>query len=307
MKILITGANGQLGWELTQQIRRAQTAEQTPALASASVLALNREQLDMANADSICTRVREIKPQVILNAAAYTAVDKAETEQDAAMRINGIAPGILAEEAKRLNALLVHYSTDYVFPGDAAKPYKEADPTGPVSVYGETKLAGEQAIIAIGGRYAILRTSWLYGNRGQNFFLTMLRLAREREQLSVVGDQCGAPTWVRYVAETTLRAVDFSRHGELRLENGIYHLTAGGETSWHGFASAIFAHAHDPARRLKTLHSITTAEYPTAARRPRYSVLSNAKIAAALTIEVPDWERQLIACLASRVAEQEAE
>lgn len=307
MKILITGASGQLGWELTQQLRRAQSEQQTLALASANILALNREQLDLSNPDSICERIREIKPQVILNAAAYTAVDKAETEQDAAMRINGIAPGILAEEANRLNALLVHYSTDYVFPGNATKPYKETDPTGPVSVYGATKLAGEQAITDVAGRHAILRTSWLYGNRGQNFFLTMLRLANEREQLSVVGDQCGAPTWVRYVAETTLRAIDFSRHGELRLENGIYHLTASGETSWHGFASAIFAHAHDPARRLKTLHSITTAQYPTAARRPRYSVLSNAKIAAALTMEVPDWQRQLIACLASRAAGREAQ
>ena len=287
MKILITGKNGQLGYELANKFS-----------ASHEVISLDRRELDLSQPDHIVKTVRSIKPDLILNAAAYTAVDLAEKEADLAVAINGIAPGVLAEEANRLDVPLVHYSTDYVFDGRATKPYVETDPVAPLGIYGKSKLAGEIAVASTAKRHLIMRVSWLYGNRRQNFMLTMRRLMRERETLSVVSDQIGSPTWVRLVADTTLRALKFERDkAELTVADGLYHVAARGVTSWHGFASAILANTSDPARRVKNIRAISTLEYPTPAERPAYSVLDCAKIEAALGINMPAWDSQLLACI----------
>lgn len=288
MKILITGANGQVGWELQRVF--APLGE---------VIALGHAQLDLANADALRQAMRHAAPDLILNAAAYTAVDRAEQEPDMAQAVNGIAPGILAEEAQRLNAALVHYSTDYVFDGEKGAPYEEIDAPHPLSVYGATKLAGEKAIAAVDCAHLILRTSWVYGARGKNFLLTMQRLAREREELRVVDDQHGAPTWSRMLAEATLGIVSQCLHKGrvadlLRDKGGLYHLSAGGQTSWFGFASAIVQQAEKPPR----MTPIGTAEYPLPAARPAYSVLSNEKIARHFGIRLPNWRDSLGQCLA---------
>ncbi|MFO1206728.1 MAG: dTDP-4-dehydrorhamnose reductase [Burkholderiales bacterium] len=294
MRILITGANGQVGWELQRTLQTL-----------GEVAACDRGALDLANPDAIRGKVREMRPHVIVNAGAYTAVDRAESEPDVALAVNGAAPGILAEEAKRLGALLVHYSTDYVFDGTKPGAYLESDEPNPVSVYGATKLAGEKAIAAAGGAYLIFRTSWVYGRRGKNFLLTMLRLAAEREELRVVDDQVGAPTWCRTIAEATAQVIaklsgpegiDVERSIELR---GIYNLTAGGSVSWCGFARAIVEATR--ARRggaSPKVTPITTAEYPLPARRPANSVLSNAKFQRAFDLACPAWDHALDLCLA---------
>jgi len=230
--------------------------------------------------------VREAKPQIIVNAAAYTAVDHAESEPELAMQINGIAPGILADEAKRLGALLVHYSTDYVFDGEKTTPYVEDDPPNPLNVYGRTKLAGERAIQAAGGRHLILRTSWVYGARGKNFLLTILRLAGERKELRVVNDQRGAPTSCRAIADATakvLRGMD----GVAGCD-GIFHLSAAGDATWSDFAAAIIARAGLATRIVP----IVSAEYPTVARRPRNSLLDNSKVRAKFAVSLPDWRAE---------------
>ncbi len=289
-RILITGADGQLGWELQRTF--APLGE---------IVALDRNGLDLTSADAIRERCREIAPALILNAAAYTAVDKAESEQEVAMSINGIAPGILAEEANRFDVPLIHYSTDYVFDGKATQPYRESDATAPQSVYGRTKLAGEVAVAATAKRHLILRTSWLYGNRRQNFFLTMLRLAKERDELRVVADQIGSPTWVHSVSRHSSRCVSIEGNRlELTIPPGIYHLTAAGSTSWHGFASAILASVPVEERRATRVVPLTTAEYPTPARRPAFSVLSVEKIEHALTVTIDGWQQQLAQCFAER-------
>ena len=289
-RILIVGGDGQLGWELARTFA-----------AMGDVYALDRASLDLSSPDAIRARCREIKPSLILNAAAYTAVDKAESEPELAMRINGEAPGVLAEEANRLSAPLIHYSTDYVFDGTAHAPYHEDDTTGPQSVYGRTKLAGERAVGATAKQYLVLRTSWLYSNRRHNFLLTMLRLARERDELRVVADQIGSPTWVRPVSEVTAQCVSTNTAGAgLAIDSGVYHLTAGGQTSWHGFASAILDSTTGEPRRATRVVAITTAEFPTPAKRPAYSVLGLCKIQSALGIEILDWHRQLAACLEER-------
>ena len=289
-RILITGGAGQLGWELARAF--APMGE---------VFAMDRAGLDLADADAIRDRCRDLAPSLLLNAGAYTAVDKAESEPQLAMRINGIAPGILAEEANRLGAPLIHYSTDYVFDGSAHAPYREDDATAPQSAYGRSKLAGEQAVTAVAREYLILRTSWLYGNRRQNFFLTMLRLAREREELRVVADQVGAPTWVRPVSDTTFDCVTPNASGtRINIPSGIYHLASSGQTSWHGFASAIVSGVADELPRLPRVAAITTADYPTPARRPAYSVLSPIKLQQATGITQADWREQLSGCYAER-------
>jgi dTDP-4-dehydrorhamnose reductase len=284
-RILVTGKNGQLGWELAG------------AFASrGEVFAFDRDELNLADADAIRRCCEKIKPSLILNAGAYTAVDRAEQEPDLAMQINGVAPRVLAEEANRLGAALVHYSTDYVFSGDAVTPYAEGDPTSPQNVYGKTKLEGEQAVRDVADRFLVFRTSWVYAARRQNFLLTMLRLAKEREELRVVADQIGAPTWVRTLADFTRAAV--ADDATLTIADGIYHLSANGRTSWHGFAEAIFNAVPDANRVAKRVLPISTQDFPAPAKRPAFSVLSNDKIESATKRRVPDWQDQLAACAA---------
>ncbi len=276
MKMLVTGKNGQVGWELQR------------ALASlGEVVAVDRSILDLTSPDSIRAVIREVKPNLIVNPAAYTAVDKAESEPDIAQAVNGVAPGVMAEEAKRLGAALIHYSTDYVFDGSKVGPYVEDDPTCPINVYGKTKLAGEDAIRAVGLPHLILRTSWVYGVRGKNFLLTILRLAKEREELKIVGDQIGAPTWSRLIAETTAQIVA-QRLAVLQELNGTYNFTAAGNTSWHGFASAIVQGGG--LEKQPRLLPIPTSEYPLPAPRPKNSVLSNDKLRKEFGVAMPDWQ-----------------
>ncbi len=277
-RILLTGANGQVGWELLRTLSTL-----------GDVIPLERGALDLADADAIARAVRDTKPGLIVNPAAHTAVDKAEAEPELAMVINGHAPGVLAEEAKRLGAALIHYSTDYVFNGAKTTPYTERDATGPKSVYGVSKLAGERAIQAVGAPHLILRTSWVYGQRGKNFFLTMQRLAREREVLTVVDDQLGAPTWCRLLAEATAQIVaqgGVDVAGYLRERSGVYHMSCAGQTSWHGFAHAILDRMTGPVAQLRP---IPGASYPTPAARPAYSVLDNTRLAETFNVRLPDW------------------
>ena len=288
MKVLITGANGQIGWELQRALAPM-----------GQVLTLGHAALDLTNPDAIRQALRHAAPDLIVNAAAYTAVDRAEQEPELAQAVNGDAPGILAEEAQRLNAALVHYSTDYVFDGAKGVPYAEIDAPHPLGVYGATKLAGEKAIAAVNCAHLILRTSWVYGTRGKNFLLTMQRLARERDELRVVDDQWGAPTWSRMLAEATALMLGQCLHQgsvteRLRAQGGLYHLSAAGQTSWFGFAGAIMQHVDKPPR----LTPITTSDYPLPAPRPAYSVLANDKITRHFGIRLPDWRHSLAQCLA---------
>jgi len=292
VKIVLTGKNGQVGSELEKSL--APLGE---------LIALDRQGLDLANPDSIRQVVRELRPDVIVNAAAYTAVDKAESEPDLAQAINGTAPGILAEEASRLNALLVHYSTDYVFDGTKSTPYTEQDAPNPLNVYGRTKLAGEQAICAQASRFLIFRSTWVYDAHGKNFLNTIKRVGAQRPELAIVNDQFGAPTWSRDIAQTTARTIAlYLAKTNSEQANGIYHLTAQGQTTWFDFAQAaancgLFAGlAHPPA-----LRAIPSSEYPTPARRPMYSVLSNAKLLEQFGIQLPQWEVSLRECLGCRL------
>jgi len=281
LRILLTGRNGQVGWELERKL--APLGE---------VIATDRATLDLADPDAIRRAAREAKPQVIVNAAAYTAVDQAESEPELAMQINGIAPGILADEAKRLGALLVHYSTDYVFDGEKATPYVEDDPPNPINVYGKTKLEGERAIQGFGCRHLILRTSWVYGPRGRNFLLTILRAARERPELRVVSDQVGAPTSSLAIARAT---GEILRQSSGRaVFTGIYHMSASGQATWYDFAVAILAEARLPT----PIVPISSEQYPTAARRPGNSLLDNSKLAATVGTRLPSWREQLTGVMA---------
>lgn len=286
MRILLTGADGQVGFELRRTL--APLGE---------VHAYGRADLDLADRDALISACRSLAPGLIVNAAAYTAVDKAEAETALAEAVNGRAPGILAGEARRLDALLVHYSTDYVFDGKSRRPYREEDATGPLNAYGRSKLSGERAILESGCKHLVLRTSWVYGPRGRNFLVTMLALAATREELRVVDDQRGAPTSSIFLAEATARAL--RAIPSAGVASGIYHLSAAGATTWAGFARAIFARAAArPGFRAPRVVPIATSEYPTPARRPRYSVLSHGKFAAAFGFEPDPWEDQLDACFA---------
>jgi dTDP-4-dehydrorhamnose reductase len=280
--ILLTGAAGQLGTELSRVLP-----------AHGELVAVERAALDLADADAIAATVRRVSPQIIVNAAGYTAVDRAESEPAVADAINARAPGILAEEAKRLGALLIHYSTDYVFDGSSTRPYREDERPNPLNVYGRSKLAGERAIAAAGCAHLILRTSWIYGWHGQNFLLTMKRLAATRDELRIVADQFGVPNWSRALADATARLLS---HGAAALssKSGIYHLSGRGRASWFDFARAIFDDAD-----LPRVVPITTPEYPTLARRPAFAVLDTGKLENAFGIALPDWRQTLAACKAA--------
>ncbi len=281
MRILLTGRNGQVGWELERTLGPL-----------GEVIAFDHAGLDLAKPDEIVARVREVKPDVIVNPAAYTAVDRAESEPDLAMAINGTAPGILAEEARKLGALLVHYSTDYVFDGTKEGPYVETDAPNPLSVYGRSKLAGEQGIAASRAEHLIFRTSWVYAKRGKNFLLTILRLAREKPELRVVADQFGAPTWARDIATATALVLA-RRPAGADIPSGIYNLTAAGRTTWHGFAQRIVALAG-----LSTpVVPIATSEYPTPAKRPTNSVLEHTGLARHFGLALPLWHESVSRCL----------
>jgi len=288
MKILLTGAGGQVGWEL----RRALST-------LGEVVAVDSRTMDLGDPDAIRRVLEEVGPRVIVNPAAYTAVDKAESEPDLARRVNAEAPGILAAAAAKSGALLVHYSTDYVFDGSGETPWREDDAPGPLNVYGATKLAGEQAIAASGCRHLIFRTSWVYGARGANFLLTMRRLMRERPELKIVDDQMGAPTWCRGLAEATaqvlVQVMSPARGADKPEPWGVYHMTNGGETSWHGFARAILdlEGLETPPR----LVPIPTRDYPLPARRPLNSRLDNGKLERVFGLRLPDWRDALKLCL----------
>ena len=284
MKILVTGRNGQVG-----------SALQEALVGLGEIIAVDRTQLDLSSLDTIRDVVRSIRPSIIVNAAAYTAVDQAESDEATAYRINADAPGVLAEEAQHLGAALIHYSTDYVYDGSKSGAWMETDATDPLSVYGRSKLAGEEAIMSTGVPHLILRTSWVYGLHGKNFLLTMLRLAQSRTELSIVNDQIGAPTWSRTIAQATASII--KKFPDLAAANhlsGIYHLCSGGQTSWYGFAEKIFA--HPLIQQKPQLHPITTADYPTPAVRPKNSVLNTDKFETVFT-QLPSWEEALTECL----------
>jgi dTDP-4-dehydrorhamnose reductase len=278
--ILVTGADGQLGAELARLLR-----------AHGEVVAVRRATLDLADPDAIVAAVRGARPRLIVNAAAYTAVDLAEKEPALAHAVNARAPGILAEEVRRIGAVLVHYSTDYVFDGARTMPYPEDAPANPLNAYGASKLAGERAIAASGAFAVTLRTSWVYGLSGKNFLLTIRRLAAERDELRIVADQVGVPNWSRALAEATARIVG-SGTASLAERSGLYHLSSTGEASWYDFARAIVGEAARPK-----VIPISTAEYPTPARRPAYGVLSTAKFEDAFGFALPDWRDALQRCL----------
>jgi len=294
-RILLIGRNGQVGWELRR------------ALAPLGALrAVGRDELDLTDVRAIRALIDKIRPDIVVNAAAYTAVDQAEKEEALAMTVNGEAPGAMAQACHEHGALLVHYSTDYVFDGGKKGRWREDDAPAPLSAYGRSKLAGEKAVAATGGSHLMLRVCWVYDRRGRNFLRTILRLAAERETLDVVDDQFGAPTWSRMIAEATalMLAHLASRPGhwaeKAAAVSGIYHLPSQGETSWHGFARAIVAQAPKAAAlrlRPEAIRAIPSSDYPTPARRPANSLLDGSKFATTFGLALPDWQEQLARCL----------
>jgi dTDP-4-dehydrorhamnose reductase len=285
-RILIVGNAGQVGVELQRSFA-----------GFGEIVGVDRESVDLAQPDQVRDLVRRVEPSIILNAAAYTAVDRAESEPALATAINDDAPRILAEEALRSNALLVHYSTDYVFDGTKQNPWTEQDTPAPLNVYGASKLAGEEALLQVGGRVLIFRTSWVYGPHGSNYLLTMLRLARQRDALSIVGDQIGSPTTSIELARVTHQIVSgvmAGQFGEAKEWAGLYHMTCSGSTSWCGFAQAIFDRAGKLLDgKVPVVTPITSEEYPTPAKRPRNSVLSNAKLESRFGVRLAPWETAL--------------
>jgi dTDP-4-dehydrorhamnose reductase len=285
MRVLVCGHNGQVAQALKTQLAGL-----------GEVHLLGRDQLDLAQPEALREPLRQLAPGLIINAAAYTAVDQAETEPDTAFAINAQAPGVLAEEALRLGAPLIHYSTDYVFDGEKATPYNEQDVPNPLGVYGRSKLAGEQAIAAVGGAHLILRTSWVYSLHGRNFLLTMQRLLQEKPQLRVVDDQIGAPTWATTIALSTRVLIERWQAGRAGAW-GTYHLAAQGQTSWFGFAQAIGEQLKARGLPCAELLPIPSSEYPTPARRPANSRLDCSRLAREWGVTLPHWQQALIDCL----------
>jgi len=288
MRILITGQHGQVSRELQRHLQGL-----------GELIVLGRDQLDLANPDQIRQQVRAHCPDLIINAAAHTAVDQAQSEPEVAFAINATAPGVLAEEAKALGIPLIHYSTDYVFDGSKPAPYTEADTPNPLGVYGQSKLAGEQAIAAVGGEHLILRTSWVYSSHGKNFLLTMQRLLQEKPQMRIVADQIGAPTWAGSIASSTRTLIERWQAGEPG-EWGVYHLTAGGETSWFGFAQAIGEHLRQQGKACADLEPIPSSAYPTPAKRPLNSRLDCTRLQQQWHVSQPHWQDALRECLAQQ-------
>jgi dTDP-4-dehydrorhamnose reductase len=290
MKILLTGKTGQIGAELNNILKDM-----------GELVSVGREQLDLSKINSIEPAVLDIQPNIIINAAAYTAVDKAEEEPDLAMTINGVAPGVLAEAAKKVGASLIHYSTDYVFDGRSDTPYREEDATCPLSIYGESKLAGEKNIAEAGIPYLILRTSWVYSLQGKSFLRTIKKLAAEKDTLRIVDDQIGAPTWAHSIALATRKIIEqcLRDRAEPSL-SGIFHLTCQGKSSWYGFAKEILDLSG--ASQNTQLLPIPTSDYPTPAVRPLYSLLSNDKLKKAFAFEMPHWHDALKDCISSTPA-----
>lgn len=305
--ILLTGKNGQVGGELQRLL---------PQLAE--VAAFGHDELDLSNPTHICRTIREVRPHLIVNAAAYTAVDRAETDETTAQSVNAEAPGIMAEEAKKIGAAMIHYSTDYVFDGTKKTPYDETDAENPINVYGKTKLAGERAIRNSGLAHLIFRTTWIYSTRGRNFLLTILRLATERDELRIVSDQVGAPTCASDVAAATTRVLGIVAESSdcgfgFRDVSGTYHMSAAGQTTWHAFAKAILENAKATSRSLEWLAAATqgrrllardiipvsTEEFGSPTSRPAYSILSNSRLKQTFGVELPDWHDQLQACFVS--------
>jgi dTDP-4-dehydrorhamnose reductase len=285
MKILLLGQHGQVSQALQQSLGR-----------HIELTVLGREQLDLTEPHEIRQQVLQQRPALIINAAAHTAVDQAESEPELAFAINATAPGILAEAAAELGAPLIHYSTDYVFDGSKATPYHEANTPNPLSVYGRSKLAGEQAITAVGSAHLILRTSWVYSQHGKNFLLTMQRLLQERDSLNVVDDQIGAPTWAGTIAHTTAQLIERWHTGQSG-PWGVYHMTAKGQASWFDFAKEIAAHLQSKGKRVAELHPIPSSAYPTPAQRPLNSRLDCLRLEQDWQIQLPDWQSALNECL----------
>jgi len=280
MKILLLGKTGQVGFELHRTLS-----------ALGAITAPGREQLDLTNEQAVTNYLAQTQPNLIVNAAAYTAVDAAEENRQTAQRLNAGLPKQLAAYAKANNARLVHYSSDYVYPGTGSEAWQETSPTGPLSVYGQTKLEGDEAIEQSGADHLIFRTSWVYSARGNNFMKTMLRLAKSKPKLTIIADQIGSPTPARLIAQVTTLAI----HSQLK--KGLYHLAPRGETSWHGFALEIFSQARQAGEQLsmgpENAHAIPTRDYPTPAKRPLNSRMALNKLERALNIQLPDWQSQL--------------
>ena len=288
LKILISGKTGQVAVELQKHLAGL-----------GELIVLGRDVLDLSQPGQIRAQVRAHKPDLLIIAAAHTAVDQAENEPELAFAINAIAPGVFAEEAAALGIPLIHYSTDYVFDGRKPAPYTEDDATNPLGVYGKSKLAGELAIAASGARHLILRTSWVYSTHGKNFLLTMQRLLQERSELRVVADQVGAPTWAGTIAQSTRALIERWQAGDAGAW-GTYHLTASGETSWFGFTQAIAGHLTAQGKACATLEPIPASAYPTPAARPQNSRLDCSRLAREWGVTQPDWEAALSACLAEQ-------
>ncbi len=282
-KILVTGTTGQLGYELMRGLQGL-----------GELKGLIRTDADFSEPESLRVIIQKYRPDIIINPAAYTAVDKAEDEEMLAYTVNAVAPRTLAEEASKIGALLIHYSTDYVFDGQQTRPYREDDKTHPVNAYGRTKLAGEQAIQNIGGDYLILRTAWVYSRRGHNFLNSMIRLIQEKEELGIVNDQTGTPTSAAFLAEATARIVKKivieRQNGDF--QSAVYHLTAAGKATWYEFACAIkkCLEIQNPSQKLAELNSIMTDEYPTPARRAKYSVLDCSTVEKKYALSIPEWQ-----------------